>query len=53
MLREYYDATDIHSTNIQWKLLYPTDAVAQLISLALYAIEIVSVIRVRYAYPIS
>lgn len=53
MPREYHDAADIHSTNTRWKQLYRAGAVAPLIALATYVIEVIGVILVGDPYPTS
>jgi hypothetical protein len=51
MPQEYHDAADIHSTSIQWKPLYRAGAIAPLITLATYVIEVIGVILVGDSYP--
>ncbi len=53
MARNEHNTTDINPTNIQWKPLYLAGAIAPLIALATYVIEVIGVILVGDPYPTS
>jgi len=53
MTRNEHNTTDINPTNIQWKPLYLAGAIAPLIALATYVIEVIGVILVGDPYPTS